>query len=74
MTKVISIADDVYDYLKSLKSEGKSFSKIIRNLVPKRENANLLKLAGALKDKKFKLEVEKIVKDRSKLHFESPKF
>ncbi len=74
MTKVISIADDAYDYLKSLKSEKESFSKIIKRLVPKRKKSDLLKLAGSLKDKKFENTMKKIIKNRSKIKFDSPKF
>ncbi|MBE8540002.1 DUF7557 family protein [Geoglobus acetivorans] len=33
MTKVISISDDVYDMLKSLKRDDESFSEVIRRLI-----------------------------------------
>jgi predicted CopG family antitoxin len=37
MSKTISIADDVYDWLKREKDrDGKSFSEVIRNLKPRK--------------------------------------
>lgn len=37
MSKTISIADDVYDWLKREKDrEGRSFSEVIRNLKPRK--------------------------------------
>jgi predicted CopG family antitoxin len=35
MARVISISDDVYELLKSLKREGESFSEVIRKLARK---------------------------------------
>ncbi|MBD3361560.1 hypothetical protein GF358_02080 [Candidatus Woesearchaeota archaeon] len=35
MTKVISLSDDAYDALKSIKDSGESFSEIIRKLAKK---------------------------------------
>ncbi|MFP4112313.1 MAG: antitoxin VapB family protein [Candidatus Woesearchaeota archaeon] len=74
MTKVISISDDAYDYLKSFKEKDESFSKVIKKMRPIRDRKKLLSLSGALKDESFGREVDKIVRDRNLTKYKSPKF
>ena len=50
MTKVISLSDDAYNDLKSLKSKDESFSDIVRQLAQKAKKKKLLDLAGVWKD------------------------
>lgn len=56
-TKTISIREEVYSALKSLKREDESFSDIIGKLTKKRKS-NLLDYYGALKDSKIINEIE----------------
>ena len=50
MTKVISLSDDAYNDLKSLKSKDESFSDIVRLLAHKSKKKKILELAGAWSD------------------------
>ena len=50
MTKVISLSDEAYHDLKSLKGHDKSFSDIVRELARKVKKKKLLDLAGAWSD------------------------
>ena len=50
MTKVISLSDEAYNDLKSLKGHDKSFSDIVRELTRKIKRKKLLDLAGAWAD------------------------
>ena len=50
MTKVISLSDEAYHDLKSLKGNNKSFSDIVRELAQKVKRKKLLDLAGAWND------------------------
>lgn len=74
MTKIVSLADDAYDYLKSLKSEDESFSEVVRRLAPKKDVKKLLKLAGALKDESFEKGVKEMLKLRKTRKFKMAKF
>ncbi|MFH1316234.1 MAG: antitoxin VapB family protein [Candidatus Woesearchaeota archaeon] len=75
MTKIISIADDAYEYLSSLKEEKESFSKVIRRLKPKSDQRDLLKLAGVLKDDDpYVKAMEGIIKSRENIKFKTPRF
>lgn len=74
MTKVISISDDAYTALKSIKSDDESFTKIILKLTKRHKNEGLLELAGALEDESFADEVVKIYNDRQKVVFRAPSF
>lgn len=56
-TKTISIRDEVYDILKSLKRENESFSDVIGKLAKKRKS-NLNDYFGALKDSDVLSEIE----------------
>ena len=51
MTKVISLSDEAYGSLKKLKGTEESFSDIVIELTKEKRKQNLLKLAGAWKDK-----------------------
>ncbi|HLC32613.1 MAG TPA: antitoxin VapB family protein [Candidatus Nanoarchaeia archaeon] len=50
-TKSITITEDAYNRLASLKQEKESFSDVIKRIAPKR---SLLELAGILTDKQTK--------------------
>ena len=50
MTKVISLSDEAYHDLKSLKGNNKSFSEIVRELANKSKKKKILELAGAWSD------------------------
>ena len=56
MARQISVSNEVYELL--LKRKGKkSFSQVIKeNLCPREEKADIMSLAGILKDDKEKLE------------------
>ncbi|MDJ1422645.1 MAG: antitoxin VapB family protein [Candidatus Methanoperedens sp.] len=56
-TKTISIRDDIYNILKSLKRENESFSDVIGELA-KKKKSNLRDYFGALKDSKALDEIE----------------
>jgi len=68
MTKVISISDDVYDSLKSLKKPEESFSIVIRELVNKGKNKKgLLSLAGSWKNNEEMTKIMKrVIEERKK--------
>lgn len=56
-TKTISIREEVYDVLKSLKRENESFSDVIGKLTKKRKS-DLREYFGVLKDSKVLNEIE----------------
>lgn len=56
-TKTISIREDVYDILMSLKKENESFSDVIWKLTKKRK-PNLKDYFGGLKDSKAIMEIK----------------
>ena len=61
MVKVISLSNDAYEKLKSIKNE-KSFSEVVVELIEckKKNKKNIMKFAGIFKDDK---EWEKIMED-----------
>ena len=63
MAKVISISDDVYDLLKSLKREGESFSDVIKRLAKKSTISNF---SGVL-SKDSAEEIEKVIKNLNEM-------
>ena len=64
MTKIISIADDAYEHLKSIKGENESFSKVIRRIAPQSSQENLLSLAGSIKDDSFVSAMKEVIASR----------
>lgn len=56
-TKTISIREEVYDLLKSLKRENESFSDVIGKLAKKRKS-DLSQYFGVLKDSRVLNEIE----------------
>jgi len=49
-TKTISIREDLYKNLKSMKREDESFGDVVERLIPKNMEANLVDFFGVLKD------------------------
>ena len=66
--KTISIRDDIYEKLASMKEEGESFSDAIEKLL-RRKSGNIRKYFGALKDSEILDEVEKILEMRKSAKF-----
>lgn len=50
MTKVISLSDEAYNDLKSLKANDKSFSDVVREFASNSKKEKMLELVGAWKD------------------------
>jgi predicted CopG family antitoxin len=46
MTKVISLSDDAYATLKSLKNEGESFSKVVNRITESAKKRDIMDFAG----------------------------
>ena len=65
MTKTISISDDVYDLLVKIKGK-KSFSEVIRDLIKKEGNFELLMIAFGTRNKEEAEELEKEIKEAEK--------
>ncbi len=68
MTRVISLSDEAYASLKSLKGEGESFSEVVNKLSDNAKKKSLLDLAGKWPGGKEELDrIEKIIyADRKK--------
>ena len=49
-TKTISIREDLYKNLKSMKREDESFCDVVERLITKKREANLVDFFGVLKD------------------------
>ena len=49
-TKTVSIREDVYETLKSMKREDESISDAVERLINKKREANLVDFFGVLKD------------------------
>lgn len=65
MTKCITISDDAYNSLNTLKKDNESFSEVVRRLTAKKKGEGLLKLAGIWKDNPKMVKIMKeIYKDR----------
>ena len=75
MTKIISIADDAYDALKTLKGKKDSFTDVIRRLSTKGKKRTIMDFAGMWKDNdEFDKIFSKIGKDRSKFKLREVQF
>ncbi|MEM3374156.1 MAG: antitoxin VapB family protein [Candidatus Woesearchaeota archaeon] len=66
MTKVISLSDDAYELLKSLKEEGESFSDVVRKIAGKKKHIS--EFFGILKEdtKEWEEISKKIYEDRKR--------
>ncbi len=56
MSKLVSLADDVYNALLKRKKNNMSFSEVIRKMIKKDESKDFTKFFGILKDQKNDLE------------------
>jgi len=70
MTKVISLSDDAYADLVSLKSKDESFSEIVRKMAQELKRKKLLSLAGAWKDAPEMDGIFKKILNERKIHRE----
>ena len=61
-TKTISIREDVYESLKSMKREEESISDAVERLINKKRGANLVDFFGVLKDSEVLKELEEDTK------------
>jgi predicted CopG family antitoxin len=76
MVKVISLSNEAYERLKSIKRD-KSFSEVVVSLIneSKIKNKDVMKFAGAFKDKKKWDDVKKIIEeDRKNARMREVKF
>lgn len=76
MVKVISLSNDAYNKLKSIKN-GKSFSEIVVNLVENKKNKkDIMKFAGAFAENSDEWEriKNKIYSDRKKFKLREVRF
>jgi len=62
MPKTISLADDVYEKLASMKGK-RSFSEVIRDLIERKGNAEILTIAFGTRSKAEAEELEKELKE-----------
>lgn len=70
MVKIISLADDAYEELKTMKKEGESFSNVVRRVVKKEKGKSFLDLAGSWKsDKEIEGIFKQVIEDRKKVKF-----
>lgn len=75
MVKVISLSEEAYSKLKSLKNEN-SFSEVVITLVEEHKKKNIMGFAGILKENKEewgKIK-EKLEKDRKNVKLKEIKF
>lgn len=59
MSKLVSLADDVYNALSKRKKDDMSFSEVIRTMIKKDESNEVTKFFGILRDQKDDLEAIK---------------
>lgn len=76
MTKVISLSDNAYENLKSLKNGSESFSDVVKRLTTSAKKESLLDLAGKWSGSKEELDrIEKMIyEDRKKFKLRRVKF
>ena len=67
MTKVISISDDAYELLQSVKGENESFTKVILRVAEKEKQKPLASFFGALSEESAQA-LEKEIKETRALH------
>jgi len=75
MVKVISLSDEAYSKLKSLKRD-RSFSETVVELVEKKQKKNIMDFCGIWSDRKKEVDKMKkmIEKDRENLKLREVKF
>ena len=75
MVKVISLSNDAYEKLKTLKGE-RSFSDLVIELAQDKKKKNIMDLAGAFKDSADEWDEikKKIYEDRKKFKLREVKF
>ncbi len=69
MTKIVSLSDNAYNNLKSLKKGSESFSDVVNKLTSSAKKESLLDLAG-----KWSGEKEELSKIEKTMHGERKKF
>jgi predicted CopG family antitoxin len=76
MTKVISLSDEAYGNLKSLKNEGDSFSGVINRLTTEARKKSILDSAGkwAGTEEEFKKIKKMVREDRKKFKLREVEF
>ncbi len=76
MTKVISLSDEAYLSLKSLKKGSESFSEVVNRIASKEKKDSLLELAGKWSGSKEELDrIERLIyEDRKKFKMRRVKF
>ena len=75
MVKVISLSNEAYEKLKSRKTENKSFSDVVVELVENKKKGSIMDLFGALKDDKESIKAfEESFKSRKNLKLRHVRF
>jgi len=76
MSKLISVADDIYMKLKQLKSKDESFSDALRKLIHAQEKKDLMQFAGKWSGSKEETDriLKRLMKDREKPGRSVPSF
>ncbi len=76
MTRVISLSDEAYGSLKSLKEEGESFSEVVNKLVAGKKKGSIMDFAGKWVGSREELDkIEKMIyEDRKKFKLRTVKF
>ena len=64
MVKLVSLSNDIYNKLKSMKKKDESFSQLLRRTIIRKEKMSLLDLAGAIKDESFDKAMEFVLSKR----------
>ena len=65
MTRTISLSDDVYEQLMKMKGS-RSFSEVIRDLIKKKGNAELIMMAFGTRSEREAEELKKEIKEVEK--------
>lgn len=75
MVKVISLSNEAYEKLKSLKN-GRSFSEVVVDLTENKNKKNIMEFAGAFTDNKEEWDKikKKIYSDRKKFKLREVRF
>ena len=65
MVKLVSLSNDVYSALRSIKKENESFSQLIRRKMNLKEKRSLLDYAGLIQDETFDKAMKTVLSKRS---------